>query len=126
MAVIATVRKLLRQRRTLMKLRRTLLKFFVLATLIVLGVAAVLVTMLWHVEKTHPGSIEQWIGAEIQSIASDYLKPKLTFTDFSYEYPLTVRMKMLRLTADDPANPGHSLDILGADAAVITLGEIPQ
>src|SRR5207237_2742317 len=108
----------------LMKLRRPLLKLFVFAVLISLGTAGVLVTMLWHVEKTHPGSIEQWVGSEIQSIAAAYLKPKLTFTEFSYEYPLTVRLKGLRLTAADPANAGRPLDILGAGSAAITLGEI--
>jgi hypothetical protein len=89
--------------------------------LVVLAIAVALI--IWHMGK---GSIQDWIGTELQGIANSYLNPKLSFTDLVYEYPLTVSLKNLHLTADDPANPGHTIDIIAAQHATISLAEIPS
>jgi hypothetical protein len=82
--------------------------------------------MFWSAGKKGSGAVEQWIGGQIQTIAGSYLNPKLSFSDLDYEYPATVKLKQLRLTADDPANAGKTIDIVGTDDATLTLGEIPQ
>ncbi len=84
--------------------------------------AIVLAIILHHMGA---GTIQDWIGAQLQDIANSYLNPKLTFTDLAYEYPLTVSLKNLHLTADDPANPGHTIDIIAAQHATVSLAEIP-
>src|SRR5688572_27739979 len=83
-------------------------------------------TVFYLVSRKGSGTIEGWIGSEVQTIAGSYLKPRLTFTDLDCEYPLSVSLKDLRLSADDPANPGKSVDIIACSEAAVTLGEIPS
>ncbi|HEY1922911.1 MAG TPA: hypothetical protein VGG44_09205 [Tepidisphaeraceae bacterium] len=71
------------------------------------------------------GTIQDWIGSQVQGIANSYLNPKLSFTDLAYEYPLTVSLKNLHLTADDPAHAGHTIDIIACQQATLSLAQIP-
>lgn len=73
-----------------------------------------------------PGSLRDWIGTQIQDIANSYLNPRLSFTDLSYDAPYSVSLKNLHLTADDPAHPGHTIDIIACDRAEVALAEIPS
>src|ERR1700722_12082638 len=102
-------------------MKRRLIRIAMLGAggLVLLVIAVFLV--LWR-----RGSVQDWIGLQLQDISNSYLKPRLTFTDLSYQYPLTVSLKNLHLTADDPANPGHTIDIIACDAAVLSLAEIPS
>jgi hypothetical protein len=81
---------------------------------------------LYQAGRRGSGAVEQWVTGQIQLVADAYLAPKLTFTDLDYEFPSTVKLKCLRLTADDPAHPGKTIDILGCEEAQLELGEIPQ
>ena len=89
--------------------------------LVVLAIAIALI--LRHMGA---GTLQDWIGTQLQDIANSYLNPKLSFTDLAYEYPLTVSLKNLHLTADDPANPGHAIDIIACQRATVALAEIPS
>lgn len=71
-------------------------------------------------------TVEQWIGSQLQTIANSYINPQLSFTDLDYTYPGTVSLKDLKLIADDPANPGKKIEIIGCGQATITLAEIPE
>lgn len=86
------------------------------------GVAVV----AWRVGRSGSSPLENWIGSQLQAIANGYINPQLSFSDLDYEYPGTVNLKNLRLVADDPANPGKSVDILGCQSATVALAEIPQ
>jgi hypothetical protein len=105
-----------------MKWRKVLLIGF--ASVLLLTIVGGLAFL--HIARSGSGTIEQWIGAQFQSIANSYLNPKLTFTDLDYKYPGTVSLKNFRLTADDPAQPGKKIDILAASEAAVTLAEIPR
>jgi hypothetical protein len=88
--------------------------------LVLLAIAISLI--VWHMGS---GTIQDWIGSQLQGIANSYLNPRLTFTDLVYEYPLAVSVKNLHLTADDPGHPGHTIDIIACQHAAISLAQIP-
>src|ERR1700691_4101429 len=99
-------------------MRRRIFRIAVLALGGLVGLAIVIFLIARHMGS---GTIQEWIGSQLQDIANDYLNPKLSFTDLAYEYPLTVSLQNLHLTADDPANPGHTIDIIACDRAEISL-----
>ena len=84
-------------------MKRRLVRIAILAGggLVLLGIT--LTVIILH---KGPGALQDWIGSQLQDIANSYLNPKLSFTDLAYEYPLTVSLKNLHLTADDPAHSG--------------------
>lgn len=96
----------------------------VLALSLTIAIAAVVFVHELGRKKT--GVIQQWIGGQVQSICDAYLKPRLTFSQLRYEYPGTIHLQHLRLTADDPASPGHTIDILQTRQATVQLAEIPR
>ncbi len=96
----------------------------VLGLVIVLGIAGAVV--FWQVSRAGSGALERWIGGQLQSIANGFLVPQLSFDDLDYEYPGTVRLKKLRLTAEDTANPGKFIDIVAADEVTVALAEVPS
>ena len=57
------------------------------------GGAALLVAVLAFILLRHPGSLQDWIGSQLQDVANGFLNPKLSFTDLSYQYPLNVSLK---------------------------------
>lgn len=95
----------------------------IVALVMVVGISAGI--LFYHAGQTGSGSIETWIASQLQTITNSYINPTLSFTDLDYQYPGTVRLKQLRLTATDAAS-GQTIDILGAGEATVTLGEIPQ
>jgi len=103
-------------------MKRRILRIAVLAFGGLVGLAITLLLVARHMGA---GTIQEWIGTQIQDIANGYLNPKLSFTDLGYQYPLTVSLKNLHLTADDPANPGHTIDIIACNRAEVSLAEIP-
>ncbi len=103
--------------------RRIILRIAVLALGGLIGLGITLFLIARHMGS---GTVQEWIGSQFQDIANAYLNPKLTFTDLAYEYPLTVSLKNLHLTADDPAHPGHTIDIIACDKAEVSLAEIPS
>src|SRR5436190_22607026 len=100
--------------------------------LIRIGAGAILALLIlaaigfWYISRSGSGRLEAWIGGEIQTIANSYINPKLSFTDLDYTYPFSVSLKNLKLTADDPGNPGHPIDVISCESAGVTLGEIPS
>jgi hypothetical protein len=101
-------------------------RFFLILLCLVVLAAGAAVYLFRAVSSSGSSPIEAWIGGQLQAIADDYLNPRLSFSDLDYTYPGTVSLKDLRLTADDPAHPGKSVDILGASSATLTLAEVPQ
>jgi hypothetical protein len=104
-------------------MKRRLIRIAILAGggLVLLGIT--LTVIILH---KGTGTLQDWIGSQLQDIANSYLNPRLSFTDLSYEYPLTVSLSNLHLTADDPAHPGHTIDIIACAHAVVSLAEIPS
>jgi hypothetical protein len=100
-------------------------RIFRIAVLALGGLIGLAITLLLVARHMGAGTIQEWIGTQIQDIANGYLNPKLSFTDLDYQYPLTVSLKNLHLTADDPANPGHTIDIIACDRAEVSLADIP-
>ena len=82
--------------------------------------------VFWLAARAGSSPVEAWVAAQIQLVAEAYLNPKLSFTDLDYQFPATVRLKSLRLTADDPANPGKTIDIVACERAEIELTEMPK
>ena len=82
--------------------------------------------LLWLAGRAGTSPVEAWVAGQIQLVAETYLTPKLTFTDLDYQFPAKVRLKSLRLTADDPANPGKTIDILACERAEIELTDMPR
>ena len=105
-----------------MKLKRWIKR---IAAMTAGGMALLAITVMLIVHHMGSGTVQDWIGVQIQDIANAYLNPHLSFTDLSYQYPLTVSLKNLHLTADDPARPGKTIDIVACNEAVLSLAEIP-
>src|SRR4051812_39867662 len=103
-------------RKRLVRVTLALVGVFVLAGAIV----------FWLAARAGSSPVEAWGGGQIQAVAEAYLNPKLSFTDLDYEFPATVRLKSLRLTAEDPANPGKTIDIVAAEQAIVELTEMPK
>jgi AsmA-like C-terminal region len=78
------------------------------------------------VSRAGSGRLEQWIGSQLQDIVNSRVNPRLTFSGLDYQYPLTVSLKDLKLVADDPRQPGQTLDIIGCGVATLTLAEVPR
>ena len=93
-----------------------------LAGVVVLACGA----LLWLAGRVGTSPVEAWVAGQIQLVAETYLNPKLTFTDLDYEFPAKVRLKSMRLTADDPANPGKTIDIVTCERAEIELTDMPK
>jgi hypothetical protein len=92
---------------------------------VVVVLLAIAAGVFRFVGRSGSSSVERWVGDQIGSIAGAYLNPKLSFKDLDYQYPATVSLRDLRLTADDPANPGKTIDVIACGHAIVTLGEIP-
>ncbi len=103
-------------------MKKTFKAIFVLLLLLVIGGGF----LVWNAGLVGSGSIEKWIGVQLQSIVNSYINPQLSFEDIDYEYPGTVRVKNLHIDAPDPANPGQNISIISASGATITLAEIPH
>jgi len=100
----------------------------ILAILLVLTCIAI-TAAVWIVLRAGgqgEGDIERWIGQQLLLTAEKQLNPRLSFAQLDYQYPTTVVMKELRLTAADPRVPGEKLDVLAAGEAVMTLAELPR
>jgi hypothetical protein len=96
----------------------------VLALLLLIGAGAG--ALIYFAGQKGSSTIEKWISSQLQTIANSYLNPKLSFDDLDYQYPGTVKLKNLRLTANDPRHPGKTIDILGTEGATVVLGEVPS
>ncbi|MGD0140305.1 MAG: hypothetical protein ABSD28_15645 [Tepidisphaeraceae bacterium] len=104
-------------------MKRRLIRIAILAGAVFVLLGITLTIIFLH---EGPGSLQDWIGSQLQDIANSYLNPRLSFTDLAYEYPLTVSLRNLHLTADDPTHPGHTIDIIACAHAVVSLAEIPS
>ncbi|MCG3180918.1 MAG: hypothetical protein BIFFINMI_03282 [Phycisphaerae bacterium] len=88
--------------------------------------AAAVVGAWWWMGMAGTSPLERWIGNQIKSIAGAYLNPKVEFDDIDYQRPYTVLLTNFRLTADDPDNPGKTLDVVKVDKLRLELAEIPS
>jgi hypothetical protein len=98
--------------------------FTVVLSLVAL--AAVGAWLFYRAGQTGSSAVEQWVGAQLKSVAGSYLNPELNFADLDYRYPRTVVLRDFALKADDPSKPGNRVDILAADRITLELVEIPR
>ncbi|HEV7298387.1 MAG TPA: hypothetical protein VGN72_03415 [Tepidisphaeraceae bacterium] len=99
--------------------------FRVVALVVVIALCAS-IFLFRQVSQEGSGTVEKWIGSQFSQIANAYLKPRLSFSHLDYEYPGTVRLRDLRLTAPDPADPERDIDIISAASATVVLAEVPS
>jgi len=103
------------------------MKKAVLVILVLVGVVAIAGGVaVWRMGLGGTSSLEKWIGSSLQAVTNSYINPQLAFDDLDYEYPLTVKVKNLRLTCPYPGQADKTVDIAGAKSAVITLAEMPR
>ncbi len=93
---------------------------------LLIAVSITLFLLVRSAGKKGTSTIETWLGSQVQSICSAYLKPRLSFNDLDYQYPGTLLLKNFRLTSPDPAHPGQNIDILAAKAVSVQLAQIPS
>lgn len=93
--------------------------------LLTLCVAAVIL-LVFGVGGAGQSPIENWIAGQLRLVVNDYLVVECDFDSLDYQAPLTVVVTNLRLTADDPDNPGRTIDFITADRAKLTLAELPR
>lgn len=103
-------------------MKRTAWGFAALLTLVAGGVFA-LVLVVGGVGES---AIERWIGEQLKTVAGSYLKPELQFESLDYQAPLSVVLTEVRLSADDPDNPGQRVDVIDAGRITIELSELPK
>ncbi|MHC5007330.1 MAG: AsmA family protein [Planctomycetota bacterium] len=92
-------------------------------TMLVLAVIGTAGWLLWHTvgrRFVHESvaRVERWCGRQLQAIANDHLGPTLSFDTLDYDYPRTVTLTPVRLTAD-------GVSIITADSIRIDFAEIP-
>jgi hypothetical protein len=63
--------------------------------------------------------LEQWCGRQLQAIANDHLGPTLSFDTLDYEFPRTVTLMPVRLTAD-------GVPFITADSIRVVFAEVPK
>lgn len=105
---------------------KRLLVMLTFAVVLLLVAATLLFTLLRQTGQPGSDNLERWVGQQIQTIADWYLHPQLRFDDLDYQYPATVVLKSVRLTAPDPAHPAQSIDVLSADQIVLELAQPPR
>src|SRR5436190_890152 len=102
------------------------LKRFLLAVVLLVLLAGIGIGVaIWYVGQKGTSPLERWIGARLQAVASGYLNPKLAFADLDYQYPSTVVLTNVKLTADDP-DTKKTVDVLAVKKLTLELAEIPR
>ncbi len=105
---------------------KLLIRIAVAAVLLVLiAASAVYVYFIRVTGDDGSSALEVWIGEQIRAAAGSHLNVDLQFESPDYQYPYTVVVQKVRLTAPDPAGEGGTLDIISIGKATLTLGEIP-
>ncbi len=71
-------------------------------------------------------AVEQWIGSQLRRIVNGHLNAELTFDMLDYQYPQSVVLTNVRLTAADPAAPNGRTAIVEAKRLELTLDKVPS
>jgi hypothetical protein len=82
--------------------------------------------VLFIIYGTGSVAVQRWIAGQLGEVAGDYLNPRLSLGAVRYYYPLTAVVDDVRLTADDPAKPGATVDIFVAKQVTLEMAEIPR
>ena len=93
---------------------------------IALGGAIAVVAIIARAGRIGSSAVEEWVGKQVQAIAGGYLNPTLVFSKLDYQYPSTAVITDCRLTADDPARVGETIDIFDVQRITLELGEVPK
>ena len=95
----------------------------ILAALIVLLLAVVAWQVLRRtaiiVAAPGSGAIEQWCGSQLVAIANAHLGPQLSFETLDYQFPATVLLSSVALTAGE-------LAIVEAESIQVEFAEVPK
>lgn len=89
-------------------------------------VTGVCVGLVIYASGTGQSPLERWIGQELRGVVNGYLVPQCDFDSLDYQGKLTVVLTNFRLTADDPDQPGASIEIVTAREVRLTLQELPS
>lgn len=89
-------------------------------------IGAAIVLLVVGIGGAGQSPMEKWIAGELRAVINGYLIPECYFDTLDYRAPLTVEITGFRLTADDPDNPGQTIDFITADRALLTLQELPR
>ena len=92
------------------------LRVIVIAILVLVVAGGVAIVLL---RKPIAQRIEGWARTQLQAIANDHLGPTLSFDALDYEFPRSVTLSTVRVTADD-------VPFIEADSVRIDLAEIPR
>ncbi len=98
------------------------------AAILVVLIAATAATLYFlrvvGTEGTTP--LEAWIGGQLKSVAQSHLNVTIDFDKPDYQYPATIVVENIRLSAPDPASPGKAIDIIRIAKATLIVAQIPE
>lgn len=107
-------------------MKRTLRILVASVLLLLIAVTAIVVYFLRITGDEGSSSLEKWIGRQLRDVAGAYLNVELAFDNPDYQYPYTIVVEDIRLTAPDPGNPGKTVDIIRIGKATLTVAEVPR
>lgn len=103
--------------------RKRVLRVFAVVAVLVAGAGGGVYMMVGG-EGVSP--LEAWVGRQVKTTINSYLIPQLEFDEVDYQAPKTVHLTGVHLTAEDPDNPGKTVEIFTAESMTITLGQVPR
>ncbi len=107
-------------------MKRTLRILMAIVLLLLIAATSIVVYFLRVTGDEGSSDLEKWIGRQLREVAGAYLNVELAFDNPDYQYPSTIVVEDIRLTAPDPANPGKSIDIIRIGKATLTVAQVPR
>ena len=107
-------------------MKRTVRIVVAMALLLLIAVTSIVVYFINVTGGEGSSSLEKWIGNQLRAVAGANLNVELSFENPDYQYPLTIVVENIRLTAPDPANADKTIDILRIGKATLTVAQIPK
>lgn len=106
-------------------MRKTIRILVAFVLLIAIAATAIVVYFMRVTGDEGTSALEAWIGSELRAVAGAHLNVELGFENPDYQYPSTIVVENIRLTAPDPAAAGKTIDIIRIGKATLTVAEIP-
>lgn len=93
--------------------------------LIAIAATAIVVYFVRVTGDSGTSALEAWIGSQLRAVAGAHLNVELAFENPDYQYPSTIVVENIRLTAADPVAPGKTIDIIRIGKATLTVADVP-
>ena len=106
-------------------MRKTIRILFAFVLLVAIAATAIVVYFMRVTGDEGTSALEEWIGQQLREVAGAHLNVELAFEKPDYQYPATIVVENIRLTAPDPAASGKTIDIIRIGKATLTVAEIP-